>query len=209
MIRGCSHLIKYKIIGLAIICLAVTVLWPGWRADLRACDGDNGYGYDDGNPPNDDPTQSTQPTQGAVTVEIQVNPCATPPIEGLEGGPYVGITVAGSDQFSINTVDTGSFLFTIEDADGNESGLGIIPPSAWTLEEASEEDSVSSLSLYFDLSQVNGLESLPDNGTLTLTGETLLGEAFNGTAPFTAADFADCEAQPGDEQPQPGDEQPE
>ena len=196
MIRGCSYLMRYKIIGLAIICLAVSVLWPGWRADLRACDGDSGYGYDDGSVPNDSNQADVD-----INVDIQVNPCATPPIEKLEGGSYVGVTVMGSDQFSFNTVDTGSFSFTIKDAAGNESDLGIIPPSAWTFKVASENDSASTLTLYFDLSEINGSDSLLDDGTLTLSGETLLGEMLSGNTSIKAADFANCKAQPEDQPP--------
>ena len=104
MIRGCSHLIKYKIIGLAIICLAVTVLWPGWRADLRAS---TDYGYnDDGTTPSDDGTTppndgttppndgSTPPNDGSCgyNVNIEVN-CVAPDTlpEGLPEGTYTSI----------------------------------------------------------------------------------------------------------------------
>ena len=126
------------------------------------------------------------PDENVTNVEITVNSCERQPIVGLEDKEYASITVTGSEAVLINTVDTGGFTLTGE-VYGNEQKF----PVAWTL----EEDSVDSLTLYFDLPEITANET--DEITVTLDGETLEQEPFSGTAEIDDITNLDCEE--GDE----------
>jgi hypothetical protein len=47
MINGYSSLMRIKVLLLSVLCLAVTLFWPGWRSELKA---QGNYGYDNEKP---------------------------------------------------------------------------------------------------------------------------------------------------------------
>lgn len=74
MIKGYSNLMKFKVVILSVVCLAVTIAWPGWRAELRAQGGygygtDTGYGYGYGYDSTD-----TSTTTGTETSDTTTDP---------------------------------------------------------------------------------------------------------------------------------------
>jgi hypothetical protein len=165
-----------------------------YGCEFTADDQDSGEADDDQNQ-----------EENLANVEITVNSCETKPIVGLEDKEYASITVTGNEEVLINTVDTGGFALKAE-VDG-ESLFEQEFPIAWTLEEDSkqesesceeddrEEDSVGSLTLYFDLSEI----SVDENGgiTVTLNGETLEQELFSGTAEMENITNLVCEESDG------------
>ena len=111
---------------------------------------------------------------------------------------------------SLNTVDTGSFLLHIKNADDqsdSEQDLATPMPVAWTLEEVSEDQGEQevSLILYFNLEDLNK-NTQAVNLSLTLEGSTLLYNQISGTTltPIAAEKITSCGG--GGDDPNPDDD---
>jgi hypothetical protein len=169
MIRVGSNLIKQRITIIAVLCLAVSIFWPGWRADLRACN--NGYSY---------------PEIGSkISVEIDVDVCPTFLIDGLDTeSHYTSVTLLGIDPALMSTIDTGGFFVDVIDIDG----IPLVfrkPPVAWMLVE-------DMLTLYIKKEDDEPEPPSFIGATVILNGETLTGEMLTGEDVITEEEISAC-----------------